>query len=143
MQTKETMNEICYSLSKDIINPHKHVFGGDYDANVMMIALQNCGFRVEWHDNRTPVNLKMLEEDGTLVGLIINTKKSSSLFLKMFKLSGRHWSAIKKYNDMYYLMDSQESGPTLLGSLSQADSRVNDMNVKGTEILLVYKANNS
>lgn len=37
---KDAMNEICYSLSDEFINPHKHVFGGDYDVNVLMIALQ-------------------------------------------------------------------------------------------------------
>lgn len=36
----DSMVGICYSLSDDLINPHKHIMGGDYDANVMMIALQ-------------------------------------------------------------------------------------------------------
>jgi hypothetical protein len=39
--SKDAMNSICYELSDDFINPHKHVFGGDYDINVIMVALQN------------------------------------------------------------------------------------------------------
>lgn len=34
------MEKICYDLSGSFINPHKHVFGGDYDANVILLALQ-------------------------------------------------------------------------------------------------------
>jgi hypothetical protein len=37
--SKEDMENICYSLSDDFINPHKYIFGGDYDVNVLMIAL--------------------------------------------------------------------------------------------------------
>jgi hypothetical protein len=33
------MEAICQELSSDFINPHKHIFGGDYDANVIIIAL--------------------------------------------------------------------------------------------------------
>lgn len=31
---------ICYTLSDELINPHKHIMGGDYDANVIIIGLQ-------------------------------------------------------------------------------------------------------
>lgn len=49
---KTKMEDICYSLSNDIINPHKHPFGGDYDANVIMIALQRQGYDCKWIDKR-------------------------------------------------------------------------------------------
>ena len=42
--TQNELNQICYDLSDDFINPHKHIFGGDYDANVLMIALQRIGY---------------------------------------------------------------------------------------------------
>lgn len=38
------MENICYELSDDFINPHKHVLGGDYDANVVIMALQKKGY---------------------------------------------------------------------------------------------------
>ena len=50
--SKNQMEAICYELSDDSINPHKHVLGGDYDANVIMIALQRKGFEVLWMDRR-------------------------------------------------------------------------------------------
>jgi hypothetical protein len=47
------MNEICYKLSDDFINPHKHfLFGGDYDVNVLIYSLDLLKFDVEWHDKR-------------------------------------------------------------------------------------------
>lgn len=42
--TRAAMEGICLDLSDDFINPHKHVLGGDYDANVLMIALQREGY---------------------------------------------------------------------------------------------------
>jgi hypothetical protein len=33
------MNSLCKGLSPQFINPHKHIFGGDYDVNVLMYAL--------------------------------------------------------------------------------------------------------
>ena len=37
--SKADFNNICYSLSDDFFNPHKHPFGGDFDINVLIIAL--------------------------------------------------------------------------------------------------------
>jgi hypothetical protein len=35
------MNSLCSTLAPSaIINPHKHLFGGDYDVNVLMLALE-------------------------------------------------------------------------------------------------------
>ena len=50
--SEKTMNSLCYSLSADTINPHKHIFGGDYDANVLMLALRNIGCDCRWLDGR-------------------------------------------------------------------------------------------
>lgn len=39
------LDEICTGLSDKIINPHRHcckLIGGDYDANVLLIALQRA-----------------------------------------------------------------------------------------------------
>lgn len=50
--SKDIMNNICYQLSNDLINPHKHIFGGDYDVNVLMAALQTKGLTTHWFDRR-------------------------------------------------------------------------------------------
>jgi len=50
--TKDSLNDICYGLSNDFLNPHKHILGGDYDSNVLIIALQNFGCECKWLDSR-------------------------------------------------------------------------------------------
>jgi hypothetical protein len=37
--SEKSLNDICFALSADLINPHKHILGGDFDANGMIIAL--------------------------------------------------------------------------------------------------------
>jgi hypothetical protein len=36
-----------------MINPHKSIFGGDYDVNVLMVALDKNGLTAEWFDRRS------------------------------------------------------------------------------------------
>jgi hypothetical protein len=52
------MKNICYQLSDDVINPHKHIFGGDYDANVLMMAFEQEGYTCDWVDQRKGFKLK-------------------------------------------------------------------------------------
>lgn len=49
---KKDMENICKELSGDVINPHKHILGGDYDANVIMCALQKQNCECQWLDRR-------------------------------------------------------------------------------------------
>ena len=46
------MTDICYELSDEFINPHKHIFGGDFDINVLMISLQRHKAVANWYDRR-------------------------------------------------------------------------------------------
>ena len=53
--TSESMNEICQNLAegKKNFNPHKHwIREGDYDINVLMVALGREEFETKWHDQR-------------------------------------------------------------------------------------------
>jgi hypothetical protein len=52
------MEEICNELSNNFINPHKYIFGGDYDANVLMVALQRHNRICDWIDKRVEFNLQ-------------------------------------------------------------------------------------
>ena len=56
---EEDMNKICYDLSEDFINPHKHILGGDYDANILMIALQKKGYETKWIDKRKTYKVEL------------------------------------------------------------------------------------
>ena len=52
--SKEDLDAISYQLSPDsLVNPHKNMLGlGNYDVNVMMVALQLKNYEVVWFDKR-------------------------------------------------------------------------------------------
>ncbi len=52
--SKPELDDICYSLNPDAtINPHKSMFGlGNYDVNVLTMALQLKDFQLIWFDKR-------------------------------------------------------------------------------------------
>ena len=50
---------MCKELSDDFINPHKHpLFGGDYDANIIILATQRQGLKTHWIDKRKPYEME-------------------------------------------------------------------------------------
>lgn len=104
------MNEICYTLSDDFINPHKHIFGGDYDINALMVALDNKKCTTKWYDRRNKeFKINQFSEGRKLVGYLINIYTSSGLLNKIFRISPRHWIAVKNINDKFYFLDSKKS----------------------------------
>jgi len=69
--TKTRLNSICYRLRDAIINPHKHIFGGEYDVNVMMMALQEEGYDTQWIDSRKLFSWTTVTKDKAPLGLLI------------------------------------------------------------------------
>ena len=51
---KSDLDEICRRLNPEAwINPHKSMLGlGNYDANVIMTALEEKGYKMRWFDKR-------------------------------------------------------------------------------------------
>jgi hypothetical protein len=43
------------------------------------------------------------------VGFLINRYKKETVLHKVFRVSPRHWIAVKRRGDMYQVMDSQEA----------------------------------
>lgn len=123
---KEGMNNICYDLSEDLVNPHKHIFGGEYDANVLINALQNKGARVEWHDRRLPVSIDFELKKGEFIGFLVNSGGTRSIFSVLFKTSGRHWFVVKKLGEKYYLLDPSLKSFSYLGNKSNTESIMNE-----------------
>ena len=72
--SQRDLDDLCSQLSSNFINPHKHFLGGDYDANVLMLALQNLGYNANWQDNREEENIyfdsMVFKEER--VGYVIN-----------------------------------------------------------------------
>lgn len=96
---KNQFNEICYELSDDIINPHKHIFGGDYDVNVLMIALEKRGLNSKWYDNRQgKLKVPDKEEEQEVVGYLVNifSEGAPGFIHKLCGISKRHWLAIRR-----------------------------------------------
>lgn len=52
--TKSELDKICSELSpNEWINPHKSMLGwGQYDVNVLIVALQRRGYEAIWFDKR-------------------------------------------------------------------------------------------
>ena len=82
VSNEKDLDKICNTLSSEFINPHKHIFGGDYDANVLMVAWKNLGFECVWLDERNAEAIcrESKKEKENRRGYIINQKtKSNSL----------------------------------------------------------------
>eukprot|EP01084_Bolivina_argentea_P176373 305241_1 len=62
--TVKNMNKICKELAPNkLINPHKAVLGtGNYDANVLMMALGKINIDVEWFDARKANKLDLMND---------------------------------------------------------------------------------
>ena len=87
------MVEICLGLSDEFINPHKHIFGGDYDANVIFVALQKKGYECRWLDKRKEYEV---EEGKGLKGFLVNIEQEKKIYHRIFGFSARHWMAVCK-----------------------------------------------
>lgn len=108
--SKTDFNNICYSLSDDTINPHKHLFGGDYDVNVLIIALQQQGYEVKWFDRRKEhLNVNTPSKEAPLIGYLVNVYSSGApnFIHKLCNISKRHWFAVRRYGDEFCWLDSK------------------------------------
>ncbi len=74
------------------------IAAGNYDANVLILALQSQGFDVEWFDKRKGIDALPIEDPGVL-GLIANGTSSTNdgvnILSSLFG-GGRHWLAVRK-----------------------------------------------
>lgn len=116
-------DDICRSISSDLINPHRHIFGGDYDVNVMIIALQSKGFSCHWLDSRKGGATQQQTSRREVCGYLVNKKLLSSPAKSFFKsvlgMSGRHWICARKLGDAYYLLDSKREQPEEISSIEK------------------------
>jgi hypothetical protein len=112
--TESDLNEICYSFSDELINPHKYIFGGDFDMNVLIKALESKGYKVEWHDSRKEFNYDAYEKLQP-IGFLLNIGNSRNLFDKMIGTSARHWTCIRHHSPNFIYLDSKASSPLLIG----------------------------
>eukprot|EP01084_Bolivina_argentea_P301864 520904_1 len=113
-----------------MINPHKSILNtGNYDANVLMMALSNINIDVQWYDARKANELDLddplfLEPDECMefVGFILNNPQKAIFGI----LSRRHWLAIKQINGDFYNLDSKLATPKKFENTKQLTSFLKD-----------------
>ena len=132
--TKDDFDSISYSLTPFAcfrVNPHKSCWGvGNYDANVLIRAIESLGFEVGWHDRRKAASLI---DFHTVFGLIINSHERGFL-------SGPHWSAVRQINGVWYDLDSKLRSPEPFGSRDALCSYLqHKVDVEEGQILTVTK----
>jgi hypothetical protein len=87
-----------------VFNAHRSMWRtGDYDANVLIIALGQEGLDVQWYDKRLGSENVPLQ-DSDLVGLLLNCK-SDSFFGSI--IGSRHWKSLLKRDSVWYDLDSK------------------------------------
>lgn len=118
--TKRDLDVICERLSPNsltLFNPHRTYGLGNFDVNVITVALQQTGHDIIWYDRR-----KSLLDNGLdwskIVGCILNVEKTRwNPIVALF--GGRHWVGFKGFPHegdecLYYDLDSKLSEPVLV-----------------------------
>ncbi|CAI2735537.1 unnamed protein product [Schistosoma spindalis] len=119
--SKHCLDKIADNLnSNSLINPHRNVFGlGNYDANVLVIALQQCGYDIVWCDKRKTIAAHNLNFDN-IFGYILNTFSNRRIFNLTLPYSGSHWIGLRKleHDDKYsyFNLDSKLCEPVVVAS---------------------------
>jgi len=136
--TKADLDGICNELDPESwINPHKSAMGlGNYDVNVIMMALQTRGFKAVWFDKRKSVEALHLE---TVYGLIINLPSDFKLLgLLPTPFTSKHWIAIKALDGHFFNLDSKLENPIKIGQLSDVIQYLkNQLKEPSRELLVV------
>lgn len=134
---KEDLDSICYSLSPDAaINPHKSVFGlGNYDVNVLTMALQKKNYQFIWFDKRK--DLGMLDLIN-IYGFIINKMYKPRCLGVEIPIKQRHWVAVRNINGCFYDLDSKLDAPKCIGNNEELMTFLkSEISIPKTELFLV------
>jgi len=112
--TKKALDAICKQLAPNkLINPHKSIFRtGNYNADVLLVALNQEDVDVQWFDSRKAQSDLSLNDDflcpkekySEFLGFIVNDPQK-----KLMVFNTRHWKTIKKIDGIWYDLDSKLS----------------------------------
>ena len=82
-----------------LINPHKSIFGGNYDINIITYILENVeNYKLIWFNNHK-YQIKDININHNLIGILINDKSG---------LLNNHWYTILKVNNnIFYNLNSK------------------------------------
>lgn len=119
--SKKALDEIANSMSPDaLVNPHRNLFGlGNYDANVLVLALQQCGYDIVWCDKRKTVHEHNLNF-ANILGFILNTLSRRHVLKIPLPYAASHWIAFRRLTvhgeSHYYNLDSKLRTPLPVAS---------------------------
>eukprot|EP00965_Chrysotila_dentata_P255194 6212137-Pleurochrysis_carterae.AAC.1 len=117
---------------------HRWPFVGNYDANVVLLALDQQGFEVKWHDGRNSVGSLMLDcSSVSVVGLLLNMRSDIYGLLPF----GRHWVACRRVcqqAETWIEHDSRVAGSVRYEAAAFL-SRLKQLTEKGAVILVISK----
>ena len=119
-----------------IFKPHRNAVTGNYDANVLISALNSRGKEVVWFDRRKGIEELLSEVAGygdRLLGMIVNLHRKKWLGV----WQARHWVAIRKLQGMWYNLDSDSAAPICLGEDGLRDYLDWVISTKGVVILVL------
>eukprot|EP01084_Bolivina_argentea_P083770 151653_1 len=130
--TSKQLNSICKELSPNkLINPHRSMFKtGNYDANVLIMALNKMNIDVQWFDTRKLNKLNLNDEtfltnnkQFKFIGFILNNR--SKLFGR------RHWLSIRKIDNDWYNFDSRLKQPIKYKNVNKVTEFIQNVLVDG------------
>ncbi|KAJ1976262.1 SET domain-containing protein 3 [Dimargaris xerosporica] len=94
-------------------NPHKSWWGlGNYDVNVLTLALEAQGFALSWLPRDADVRAF---DSLKTVGLILHVQPR-------YFWNTAHWLAVRAIDGRYYNLDSKLDQPVVVGSVSEAST---------------------
>ncbi|PAV69824.1 hypothetical protein WR25_26068 [Diploscapter pachys] len=131
-----TLDEICYGLNESKwFNPHKSWVGlGNYDVNVLSVALEREGFQVVWFDVRLPADRINFDE---VHAIIFNVPSKSIIPF----WSGRHWfTVLRNAEGKFVNLDSKLSEPQPVADILQLCRQLLSNKHDSVQLLLVSKS---
>ncbi|KAF7833753.1 josephin-like protein [Senna tora] len=132
--SRSGLNKIARNLQRTINSEEGHYNpgSGNYDANVLMVALRKKGKNVDWYDARRGVAGINLES-GTLKGIVVHTVPPGEKGGK----SGGHWSAVRRINGVWYDLDSYLDDEQPFGNSEEVREYLGSVLNNGGHLLLV------
>ncbi|CAG0918614.1 unnamed protein product [Notodromas monacha] len=119
--TRQELDDVCRNLDPDsFLNAHKSWIPGfgNYDYNVIAVALKSRGYSLNWFDSRRDPS-EICTGDDALLGLIANISSNLKIGPVEIPFARRHWVAIRDLKGMetgYYLLDSKLPEPKFIGN---------------------------
>ena len=98
--TDEELERHAASLATSRLDfSHRWPVLGNYDANVVLLALAHRGYEAQWWDRRSPNEAlrDALRSDASVVGLLLNVRRPPGLLSRWLPIPihARHWVALR------------------------------------------------